>query len=130
MRKIKMFATHNDTDKYAVCVDGYFGLFDTEAEAKRVWDMIGGTSGSDGLADTAFGSASFLRPGHVVKFYDESEPDGGFDRISDHQPIDIKGYIVKTPLRLEHKVLINRGTTKERLQFKRFFGDMFGNIAY
>jgi hypothetical protein len=95
MKKINEFATHNDTDMWAVCVDGFFGLFADKAEAQKVYESVGGDEGDDGLAETCFGSACLLPPHYVCKFYDGTEPKGGFDRISAHRPIDIAGYIKK-----------------------------------
>jgi hypothetical protein len=93
-----MFATHNDTDKWAVCVDGFFGLVETEEEAMALdRDILRGSSApeTDELCETPFGSAAVLRPGYVARFFDGSEPEGGFDRISAHDPIDIADYISK-----------------------------------
>ena len=35
--KIEMFATENDTDLWAVAVDGFFELFKTKTEADKFW---------------------------------------------------------------------------------------------
>jgi len=126
--KIKMFGTCNDTDKWAVCVDGYFGLFADKVSAERVYDMIGGTDGSDGLADTAFGSCCILSPGYRPNIGEWEQWQGGMDYISLHRAISIEDYIVKTPIRLNYKVLPQTSTVKDRLQLKRFFGDMLGNL--
>jgi hypothetical protein len=128
MTKISMFATSNDTDRWAVCVDGYFGLFAGQPEAERVYSLIGGHEGDDGLADTAFGSAQLLPPGHVAKFIGGWIPESGISLISEHRAIDIDGYIRKQPIRQalqSRSDFLATGTTKDRLRAKRWFADFF-----
>lgn len=83
---IPIFASQNDTDYFAVCVDSRFGLFPTREEAERVYALIGGYDGDDGLAETPFGSAMLI------------PPDGGCrnstrDKLSAFAPVDIEAYI-------------------------------------
>jgi hypothetical protein len=59
---IMTFATHNDTDKYVIIVDGRIGIFGTAEKAAAVYAKIGGGAGDDGLDETPFGSADFLMP--------------------------------------------------------------------
>jgi hypothetical protein len=66
-------------------------LFDSESEAREVFATIGGTAGSDGLAETPFMSADLLAPGYRC--------DGCFhgthDDIAHHvgQASDVRAYI-------------------------------------
>ena len=88
---VQIFATHNSTNRHAVLIDGRFGLFDDLAEAERVYDLIGGDDGSDGLAETPFGSCQLVPAGYQCKgCYHDSHTD-----IADHvdQASDVEGYI-------------------------------------
>lgn len=83
--RIPMFATCNDTDRFAVCVDGRFGLFSSREDAERVYALIGGRDEEGELEETPFGSAALLPPG------------GGGNRtravLSAFAPVDIEAYI-------------------------------------
>ena len=83
--RIPMFATRNDTDQFAVCVDGRFGLFPSREDAERVYALIGGRNEEGELEETPFGSAVLLPPG------------GGGNRtranLSEFAPVDIEAYI-------------------------------------
>lgn len=92
MEKISMFATANPTDKWAVCVDGMYGLYDDEAEALTVYNTTGGYDGDDGAAGTPFGSAQFLPPHYVPINRLTGEPMVK-TRLSITGAIDIKEYI-------------------------------------
>lgn len=102
-----MFATSNDTDKWAVCVDGFFGLFKNKSEAENAYSEIGGCDGSDGLAETPFESAELLAPNTHIK----EEPWGGWKchtKLSEKVEINILDYIKKGwsksyPNRLRHE---------------------------
>ena len=87
IHKIKMFGTHNDTDNWVIAADSFFGFFDTREEAESVYNMVGT------IDDSNIGSIQIIPPRHVVKFFDGSEPKGGFDKISDYKAVDIKSYI-------------------------------------
>jgi hypothetical protein len=77
MKNINMFATENDTKQFAVCIDGYFGLFDTEEEAKRVFKLIPNV-------DSAFFSRpKILKPGFVPII----------TKLSNHEAINIEAYL-------------------------------------
>jgi len=112
--KIEMFATENDTDLWAVAVDGFFGLFKTKTEADKVYSLIGGTDDDSGdqLAETAFGAAQQIPPRY--------KPKNAKCKISDFTPINIKDYITKHASRdmknWKLKTLKERQnmTTKER----------------
>ncbi len=126
--KIKMFGTHNDTDKWVVAVDGWFGLFSTLKQANTAYDIVGGDEGSDGLAETPFGSAQIMPPHHIIKFRDGYAPDGGFDYISKHKPIDIVGYIRKQWTKMKsYSPTTELKTAKQRLEQKIFMKQFFGN---
>lgn len=88
--KISMFSTDNDTDKYAVCVDGYFELFETSEEANRVYELTGGVDGEDGASGTPFGSVSLLPPHNDATniFGQPAE-----SKISSFSPIKMEKYI-------------------------------------
>lgn len=79
-----MFSTENDTPYYAVCVDGYFGLFTDKESAIDVYMRIGS------IDDSPFGCAQFLPPHFKPKFIDGSLPES---KLSEHKSIDIAKYI-------------------------------------
>lgn len=107
-----MFLTTNDTPSWAIAVDGFFGLFDDQIEALAVWSAIGGVQGSDGLAETAFGSAQILRPGESRKT-DKAN-------LSAYQPIDISNYVKRHKSR--RPAYVSPATTPaQRLEWRRFF---------
>lgn len=95
-RELSAFATRNNTDKWAIVVDGQYGLFATKDEAVKVYNLVGGADGSDGLADTPFGSCNILppnsRPNWLPQFQAEMEAEE-LD-ITDYTPIDITSYII------------------------------------
>ena len=117
-RKIKIFATNNNTDFFVVVVDGYFQKFATREEAlavyrmickepdpssfKTAYDVVKARENALSTAETPFGSCEFLTPYEAVCQHHWSE-DGTYagtkgvigNNISDYQPIDIKGYINK-----------------------------------
>lgn len=116
-RKIKMFATNNDTDFFVVVVDGYFQKFATREEAlvayrmickepdpssfKTAYDVVKARENALTIAETPFGSCEFLTPHETVCQHCWNE-DGTYagtkgvsSNISDCQPIDIVGYINK-----------------------------------
>lgn len=90
---ISMFAIHNDTDKWAVIVDGRIGLYDSEAEAEKIYDMVGGDPNvvGDELSETPFGASQILRPGFKCEnCYHEEH-----DNLSDYENMagDLASYI-------------------------------------
>lgn len=124
--KINMFGTNNDTDKYVVAVDGYFGVFDNKKDAEKAYNMIGGYEGSDGLAETPFGSAQFMPPKFTMKYRQGFEPREGMDLISKHKPINIVTYIKKKYERSKRPLDARITTAKQRLDQKRFMKEFFG----
>jgi len=94
VKLVSTYAINNNTDKWAVIVDGYFGLFDSKEKANMVWDMIGGSDDEDGLAETPFGDAELLPP-YYPKNKSRSDINGAITYISDYKPIDIENYIKK-----------------------------------
>jgi hypothetical protein len=90
---ISMFATENDTDKWVVAVDGYFGLFDTEKEADQVYEMIKSKY-------NWYNSAQIIEPQHKISDTWSGELP---DKISLHTPIDIKDYIIRMKDRFVEK---------------------------
>jgi len=129
MKKIRMFATANDTDKWAVCVDGFFGLFDDKTAAVKVYNLIGGESNED-LGDTAFGSCQILPPGARMWKVECTNPwNPEDDRISEHRAINIEDYIRKVPVRRSRRSFYQPTTPSERLATKKFFSGFFGEVA-
>jgi hypothetical protein len=114
INKIKMFATANDTEKWVLCVDGYFGTFETKDECIAARKLIGDCDKH--FDDTPFGSVAILTPMSAPYFVDPNwRPE--LDLISEHQAIDIVGYIIKQQRRDYWKP--DTRTAKERLADKR-----------
>lgn len=117
--RIPMFATANDTDQYAVCVDGRFGLFTTKEEAVRVYQLASPITGEG--YDTHFGSCEFLPP-HTRPMMDlglaaklGEDPDMTKACISELRSIDIESYIRKNPERFKRNYTPERITAQEHI---------------
>ena len=83
--QIPMFATANDTDQWAVAVDGFYELFQSEEEARAVYKSLGASPGENGLDDTPFGSAQILHPRWRVT--------SKLSLLSDYEPENLRAYI-------------------------------------
>jgi hypothetical protein len=123
---LPMFGTENDTNKWAVAVDGYFGLFDDKATAEKVYQSIGGYDGADGLAGTGFSSAQILPPHYKPVYIGGWEPSGGIAKLSEYRAIDIADYIRKRPMRQQRNYTEKERTLAGRLADKKFMRDFFG----
>jgi len=93
-KKCEMFCTTNDTGKWALCVDDYVGLYDTE---KAVNEALNPTA-NDHWDDSGYGCMQVLPPHTVAKKVDYDQPDNPVAEntqcfISDVQPIDMTRYI-------------------------------------
>jgi len=97
-KRINEFSTYNDTDKFALFVSGYFGLFDTKEEAEEVYKLI--FKYDQDFDSTPFGSACILEPQYEPKYIDDRTWQY---RVSEHRPIDIKNYILKRHIRSNNK---------------------------
>ena len=89
--EIKIFATHNSTAKWAIVVDERIGLYDSQAEADRVYTMIGGDNGSDGLSGTPFGSCQLIPPRHECNGCSHASHSDIADFVA--QASDIESYV-------------------------------------
>lgn len=121
--KVRVFATENDTNFFAVIVDGFFGLFATKGEADAAYANI---SRKHHFDDSPFGSCEFLPPMTILKYVGGYMPESGLDKISAHKAIDISNYIEKSwnkPVRYTE----DTSTPAERLAWKKqaklFFGE-------
>lgn len=125
---ISMFATQNDTDQWAVTVDGLFGLFTTETKAQDAYNATGGHDGSDGLADTPFGSSQLLAPGYTP--YDWRGDDMTETRLSERRAIDICDYIRKTRDRALLRVSLPMPTRPawQRLADRRAWASLYDGL--
>lgn len=125
--RIPMFATANDTDQWAVCVDGYFGLFATQAEAQRVYGLI--CAAGQHFDDTAFGSCQLLHPGYRPLnglSATLGEPQDMTEAVlSQRRAIDIEGYILKRPARQARQYRPEQTTAAQRLAEKRCWESLF-----
>lgn len=92
------FCTANSTNKYAVVIDGYFGLFDTLEQADDAWGETGGEGGDD-CGDTPFGYCELLPP-NINQTRDYLGNITTNADLADFTPIDIKRFI-----KLRHKRL-------------------------
>lgn len=88
--KIPMFATANNTNKWAVCVDGKFGLFDNKEEADKCYETA--TKEND-ISDSPFGSMQLIGPGYRPINMLAGGEDMTRAYLSDFEPIDIEKYI-------------------------------------
>ena len=117
--KIDMFDTENDTGKWVVAVDGYFGFFDSKDKAQAA--MKRAIPDDMHFDDTVFGSIWIIPPNYKPKDrWDKSKP---LKKISDHKAIDIAGYIKKRPEREWRNFKEPSTTPKERLQNKKMWQD-------
>lgn len=95
-KRIKMFATANDTQKFVVAVDGYIQGFESLDEANEVYGLIHPDCHFD---NSGYGSAQILVPGHrpIDLFKKQAgEPcDMTEMLVSDVQQIDMRGYLTK-----------------------------------
>lgn len=123
MKKIQPFATYNDSDKWVIIVDNYFGYFDNEEKANEIYNLVGGTEESDGLAETLFCNCEILPPNYCPKNYKV--------KCSDCIAIDIVNYIKKTQERVGYRLWLfenkerNSLTLKQR--YKGILCDLFDN---
>lgn len=84
-----MFATINDTNKWAVAIDGYYQLFDSKNDADNFYE----SSIPEYIEDSCFGSAMILPPQYIPKFIDGTIPTC---RLSDCHPINLVDYVSKS----------------------------------
>lgn len=84
----------NDTNKYVVVIDYYFGLVDSLAEAKAIVK----TAIPNGIDDSVHGICGIYSPNTSDKPYF-----GVSQKLSELQPIDISGYAQKRTQRLSLK---------------------------
>lgn len=117
MKTIKMFATNNSTAKWAVCVDGIFGLFDTKEKAESVYALIGNS-----IDDSPFGSCQMLPPGHVCKYINGWQPEGGCDDVATKPQANIEHYIRKN---LAKKFIPALPTAVEQYHTRKAFAELF-----
>lgn len=88
--------TVNDTGKYALQLNYFFGLFDTQAEAKAAYHAI--MSPWDSIDDSPYGMIGILPP----NYRDRPLPEFGITEeqpLSELQAINIADYAVKNPAR-------------------------------
>ncbi len=88
--KTGMFGTENDTDKWAILVDGYFELFNTEEEASKMWEALG--LNVRYAEDTLFGSFDILKPGFVPTYINDWVPPSGIDKLSGKKETNLLDY--------------------------------------
>ena len=93
-KKCEMFCTTNDTGKWALCVDDYIGLYESE---EAVSEALRPTA-DDHWDDSGYGSMQVLPPHTVAKMVDYDQPgnpvvENTQCHISDVQPIDMTRYI-------------------------------------
>lgn len=95
----------NDTGMFAVAVDGYFQLFPSREEAKRVFDSVGGNPEwfGDELAETPFGSAQMIAPGGSSSLYEPWEIAEPYQLLSEMQQIDMVAYIATRKKRRRYR---------------------------
>ena len=88
--------TVNDTGKYALQLNYFFGLFDTQAEAEAAYHAI--MSPWDSIDDSPYGMIGILPP----NYRDRPLPEFGITEeqpLSELQAINIADYAVKNPAR-------------------------------
>ncbi len=121
----------NNTNMWAVIVDGRFNLFKTKAEATAVWDSVGRGPVSDELSETPFGSANLLPPGYEpnseqIKW---AENEGiAIGKLSDYRTIDIANYVKQRPVRAIRSYKPERRTARQKLSDRKSFEDIFGRL--
>ena len=82
---MKMFKTYNNTKKWAVCVDGKYGLVETEKEADVLWELV--MKNEYHFDNTPFGSFQIIAP--------MTEPTATHTiPLSDFTAINIEQYIL------------------------------------
>jgi len=95
--KIPMFATANNTQKWALCIDGHFGLFESKESAESLF--LNALPEGEYIDNTAFGSIDILPPGfrpknNLAKLLGEPD-DMTRALLSEYTPIDVANYIRK-----------------------------------
>lgn len=124
--KVRIFATENDTNFFAVIVDGFFGLFATKGEADAAYANI---SRKQHFDDSPFGSCEFLPPMTIPKYVGGYMPEGGLDKLSDHKAIDIANYIARSWSK-PSKYIEDKSTPAERLAYKKAWKEFFGDREF
>lgn len=115
-KKCIPFVTANDTDKWVLCVDGYIGVFEEKRPAEIAYEFI------DDIDSSSFGCIQLLPPHYVPKDYRGNVMTKCL--VSECQPIDIRGYIVKSNDRARKNMQTETPTLKER--FWRFLNQDCG----
>lgn len=119
----RTWGLYNDTDRYAVVVDGYLGLYATHREAASVYASV--VPPDQIIDDTCHGTCALLPPGKGVQ-------DSDSINISACQAIDLIDYLAKRPARFHRHfdrteiAKRNVETTANRLARQRWFKDFFG----
>ncbi|EFM88703.1 Uncharacterised protein [Actinobacillus pleuropneumoniae] len=106
---------NNDTNKYAVVVDRYFGLFDSLEQAQAVKAAF--DAQYDSIDDSAHGYFAIIKP------QSKQHGDDSYHNLSELQPIDVLGYVLKKGKRQSdrlHKQDPLAGKCHLPLRFERF----------
>ena len=110
-KKCDMFTTANDTGKYALCVDGFVGLYDSFKDAEAALQPVADVHWDE----SGYGAMQIIPPNTRAVHYKFDGTNDTFDAttclISEIQTIDIAGYISKHAARQYHKF-----TTKQSEQ--------------
>ena len=99
--------TVNDTGKYALQLNYFFGLFDTQAEAEAAYRAI--MSPWDSIDDSPYGMIGILPP----NYRDRPLPEFGITEeqpLSGLQAINIADYAVKNPARRDVRMGFKGGS--------------------
>lgn len=128
MTTIPMFSTANDTELFAVAVDGKFGFFSSREQAALVYDSI--CSPGQHFDDSCFGACQLLPPGYrpINGLAGPGEPNEMTEALlSEHRAIDIADYIAKRSGRLQRRPLPQQ-TLAQRLGWRKWNREMFGSL--
>lgn len=106
--KVEMFVTVNDTNKWAVIVDGYYQLFDSQAQAEAIYGKLV----PDGIESSNFGSIQLLPPHYAPAAANPKRPLGKLDQISLHEPTDLLAYAEKMERELQERIAKRRAESK------------------
>ena len=110
-RKIKMFATTNDTDQFVLAIDGFWG-FVSEQQAIECLDLE--------IEESPFGSMWLIDPFKTpVNRLNGSDMSEG-RKISDYLPIDILNYFHKQIERRNNKPQKSISCVEEYKNMKDF----------
>ena len=103
----------NDTKKWIVLIDKFYGVFETKEQANEVYSLIGN------IEESPFGSSFLFPPDYIYETFTGYKSK---NKISDFKPIDIKRYIIKNIEKPFNPPFVSKVERyKQRKEIKNFF---------